>query len=60
MHDVLAPDVSRLILSVFKSQEIGGLAELPALLKMAYAEDVFVMYETMHAILSDLSRQDRD
>ena len=60
MHDVLVTDIARLLLNVFKSAEIGGLSKLPLVLKQAYAEDVFVVYETMHAILSDLNKLDSD
>ena len=58
MHDVLVTDIATLILNVFQSKEIGGLAVLPVILKQAYAEDVFVVYETIHSLLSDLNRLD--
>ena len=40
-------------MSVFKSSD-RQLNQLLMMLKVAYADDIFMLYETMHSILHDL------
>mmetsp|Transcript_11832 Transcript_11832/g.15028 ORF Transcript_11832/g.15028 Transcript_11832/m.15028 type:complete len:120 (+) Transcript_11832:808-1167(+) len=39
---------------------ITTLGKLPALLRAAYQDDIFMAYETMNSILSDLKKLDRE
>lgn len=58
-HHSLAKDAAGLYLSVFKSESF-KLAQLPELLKEAYSDDIFMLYETMSSLLGDLNKLDRD
>ena len=57
-HNSLAKDVAALYMSVFKSSD-RQLNQLPMMLKVAYADDIFMLYETMHSILQDLYTLDQ-
>lgn len=59
MHHSLVKEAANLYLSVFKSESY-RLSQLPELLKEAYSDDIFMMYETMSSLLVDLNRLDRD
>ena len=59
MHHGLVQDVARLLKSIFDTHEF-KLSQLPGLLKQVYEDDIFMMYETMHAVLSDLNKLDRE
>lgn len=59
MHDNLVQDVARLIFSVFQSDQF-NLSQLPEMIKVAYSDDVFMLYESMHVILCDMNKIDCD
>ena len=46
----MVPDVVKLWLAIFNSEQY-SLSQLPAILKVAYANDPFMIYETMHMVL---------
>ena len=52
-HQGLVADASRLLYGVFTTENL-NLGKLPALLKVAYDDDIFMLYETMNTILGDL------
>ena len=52
-------DIANLIFNVFKTENL-KLKQLPALLKEVYYDDIFMLYETMNAILNDLNKLDRE
>ena len=57
MHAALAPEVAALIHSVFMAPSL-GLNKFPAILRAAYEEDVFMAYETINSVLTDLKKID--
>lgn len=58
-HDNLVPEAAELLSSVFQSESF-SLSQLPGMLRAAYSEDEFMIYESMHVILSDLNKLDCD
>ena len=58
-HHSLIKEAASLYLSVLKSDGF-KLTQLPELLKEAYEDDIFMMYETMSSLLGDLNKLDRD
>ena len=52
------PDVSNLIFTVLTATGGVTLAQLPAILRSSYEDDVFMEYETINSILGDLNRLD--
>ena len=62
LHDNLVTDAAKLLFSVYQSGggQVFSLSQLPAMLKSAYSQDIFMLYETMHVILSDLNKLDCD
>jgi hypothetical protein len=50
--------VARLYLSVYSTQA-RELKQLPTDLKLAYIDDIFMLYETMNTILNDLNKLNR-
>ena len=52
-------EAAKLLFSVFQSESL-SLSQLPGMLRAAYSEDEFMIYESMHVILSDLNKLDCD
>ena len=59
MHHNLVKQAASLYISVFKSENF-RLSMLPELLKEAYSDDIFMLYETMSSLLNDLNKMDRE
>ena len=55
----MVTDVAKLYLSVFQTEEF-KLSQLPEMLKEAYTDDIFMLYETMNSLLGDLNKLNRD
>lgn len=56
-HPALTSEVAALFHSVFSARSL-GLGKLPVILRAAYEDDIFMMYETINSILTDLKRID--
>ena len=52
-------EVAQLYQSVFTCEPL-TLSRLPPLLKEAYQDDIFMMYETMNSLLGELNKVDRE
>lgn len=57
-HQSLVSDVSKLIFTVLTATGGVTLAQLPAILRSSYEDDVFMEYETINSILGDLNKLD--
>lgn len=55
----MVSDLAELLYGVFTTEPL-NLAMLPKLLKIAYEDDIFMMYETMNSLIGELNKIGRE